>query len=55
MLVEGLLEGGFMLLLHLVLVTEGTVEGVLQGNVVVKIDLLCPLEGEFCCIKVPQE
>ena len=55
MLVKVPLECGLMPLLQLVLVSEGTIHRMLQGNVVVEVNLLGPFQGELRSVQVPQE
>lgn len=55
MLMKVPLKCGLMPLLQLVLVSEGAIHSMLQGNVVVEVNLLGPFQGELCRIQMPQE
>jgi hypothetical protein len=55
MLMKIPLESGLMPLLQLVLVSKGAIHRMLQGNVVVEIDLLGPFQGELRRIQMSQE
>jgi hypothetical protein len=55
MLMKIPLESGLMPLLQLILVSKGAIHRMLQGNVVVEIDLLGPFQGELRRIQMSQE